>query len=192
MKITSCTEKPDNVLNFFLLRFPFQSHPFISELILRALLSSDKRQEDGGMLEEWVLSLPHAFALGFLSFTRCLPRLPASASTPPSPLWPWLAFSPSASLCVFIKPSLHQWPFHWGSRVGFEWGMQRSCLHISRDGVLTPHCVKYYTKLYNWDKNFYIIPIVHCCHINIYKHGSPRGLFHDARLVGQHLDLTLN
>lgn len=38
---------------------------------------------------------------------------------PPSALWrrPWLAFSPSASLCLFIMPILHQWLFQRGARV---------------------------------------------------------------------------
>lgn len=40
----------------------------------------------------------------------------ASSSTSSSSLCPWLAFSPSASLCLFILPSLHQWAFHRGSR----------------------------------------------------------------------------
>lgn len=43
---------------------------------------------------------------------------------PPSSLWPWLAFSPSSSLCLFIIPSLHQWLFHRGSSVGFEQCLQ--------------------------------------------------------------------
>lgn len=71
----------------------FQSRPFISELILRALLSSDKRQEDGGMLEEWGLSLPHALAFGFLSLARCL-------SSYPPPLLVTLATAGILPLCI--------------------------------------------------------------------------------------------
>lgn len=47
-KDKSFIEKPDFIC---LLRVSFQSHPFISEFILKTLFSTDKRREDGGMLE---------------------------------------------------------------------------------------------------------------------------------------------
>lgn len=75
-------------------------------------LTTDKRR-DGEWDDIATCLLPR-----LLITSRCLPSFPASVSTPSSPLRPWLAFSPSASLCLFIIPSLRQRSFHSGSRVG--------------------------------------------------------------------------
>lgn len=97
----------------------------LSSLNSSSGLSSDKRQEDGAVFEDWGSSLPHAFALGFLS---CAPAAcQGSLFQPRPPLrhfghgWHSTPLHPS---CLFIIPSLHQWPFHRGSRVGFEQGLQ--------------------------------------------------------------------
>ena len=100
-------------------------------------LSSDKRQEDGAMLEEWGLSLPHAFALGFLSFAPA-----ACQGSLPQPLPPlhhfchgWHSPPLHPSVYSLYHPSINE-PFTEAAEPGLSssfWGMQPSCLHISRD-----------------------------------------------------------
>lgn len=139
-------------------------HPFICELLLRALLSSDKRQEDGAMLQEWGSSLPHAFALGFLSF--CL--LPAKAACltpdPSSSLLPRAGILPLCiplSIHYTIPPSMslsQRQQCGVGSRLA---GMWLSVLHI-RD-LQTSALIKPPSPLWN-NTLLQLINMVRLCH----------------------------
>lgn len=92
------------------------------------------------MLEEWGLSLPHAFALGFRSSApaACQGSLPQPRPPLHHPGHGWHSPPLHPSVYSLYHPSIND-PFteaaEWGlSRACSSfWGMQLGCLHISRD-----------------------------------------------------------